>query len=187
VTVAPSKTAICRPEENIVAGNVAFYGATGGRGFVCGMAGQRFAVRNSGATLVVEGVGNNGCEYMTGGTVLVLGEVGLNFAAGMSGGIAYVYDAEHTLAGRCNREMVDLTAPDADELHFIRALIDEHARRTGSPQGVRLLYQFEDIAGDFVKVIPREYAQMIALTEQLEATGLSHDAAVERAFELRNG
>ena len=116
VTVAPPRTATYRPEENIVAGNVAFYGATGGRGFVNGLAGQRFAVRNSGATLVVEGVGNNGCEYMTGGTVLVLGEVGLNFAAGMSGGVAYVYDAEHTLAERCNRDMVDLKEPDRDEL-----------------------------------------------------------------------
>ena len=186
VTVSPSHAATYRPEENIVAGNVAFYGATGGRGFVNGLAGQRFAVRNSGATLVVEGVGNNGCEYMTGGTVLVLGEVGLNFAAGMSGGIAYVYDAERTLAQRCNREMVDLKAPDRDELEDIHALIDEHARRTGSPLGVKLLYRFEDIAGDFVKVIPREYEHMMKLTAELEATGLSHDEAVERAFELNS-
>ena len=185
VTVSPSRAATYRPEENIVAGNVAFYGATGGRGFVNGLAGQRFAVRNSGATLVVEGVGNNGCEYMTGGTVLVLGEVGLNFAAGMSGGVAYVYDAERTLAERCNREMVDLKAPDRDELEGIRELIDEHARRTGSPLGVKLLYRFEDIAGDFVKVIPREYEHMMKLTAELEATGLTHDEAVERAFELK--
>ena len=150
-----------------------------------GLAGQRFAVRNSGATLVVEGVGNNGCEYMTGGTVLVLGEVGLNFAAGMSGGVAYVYDAEHTLAERCNCDMVDLVAPDRDELDLIKRLIDEHAHRTGSPLGVKLLYRFGDIAGDFVKVIPREYAHMMALTAQLEASGLTHDEAVERAFELR--
>jgi len=124
---------------------------------------------------------------MTGGIVLVLGEVGLNFAAGMSGGIAYVYDAEHTLAGRCNREMVDLEAPARDELARIRALIDEHTRRTGSALGAKLLYQFDDIVSCFVKVVPREYAQMIALTEQLESQGLSHDAAVERAFEMRNG
>ena len=186
VTVSPSHAATYRPEENIVAGNVAFYGATGGRGFVNGLAGQRFAVRNSGATLVVEGVGNNGCEYMTGGTVLVLGEVGLNFAAGMSGGVAYVYDAERTLAERCNREMVDLKVPDRDELEAVRALIDEHARRTGSPLGVKLLYRFEDIAGDFVKVIPREYERMMKLTAELEASGLAHDEAVERAFELQS-
>lgn len=186
VTVAPAAAATFRPEENIVAGNVAFYGATGGRGFVNGQAGQRFAVRNSGATLVVEGVGNNGCEYMTGGVVLVLGEVGLNFAAGMSGGVAYVYDAERTLADRCNHEMIDLEAPDRDELDFVRRLIDEHVRRTGSPLGVKLLYQFGDISHDFVKVVPREYAQMIALTEKLEASGCTHDEAVERAFETRN-
>ena len=185
VAVAPAGTATYRPEENIVAGNVAFYGATSGRGFVNGLAGQRFGVRNSGATLVVEGVGNNGCEYMTGGTVLVLGEVGLNFAAGMSGGVAYVYDAERTLAERCNRDMVDLKTPDRDELELVRRLIDEHVRRTSSPLGVKLLYRFSDIAGDFVKVIPREYEHMMELTAKLEASGLTHDEAVERAFELR--
>ena len=187
VTVAPARAATFRPEENIVAGNVAFYGATGGRGFVNGLAGQRFAVRNSGATLVVEGVGNNGCEYMTGGTVLVLGEVGLNFAAGMSGGVAYVYDAEHTLAERCNRDMVDLEQPEASELALIRELIDEHARRTGSPLGVKLLYRFDDIAKDFIKVIPREYKHMMQLVEQLEESGVAHEDAVERAFEMRTG
>jgi glutamate synthase (ferredoxin) len=185
VSVAPHHAATYRPEENVVVGNVAFYGATSGKGFVNGLAGQRFAVRNSGATLVVEGVGNNGCEYMTGGVVLVLGEVGLNFAAGMSGGVAYVYDAEHTLAERCNRDMVDLTAPDRDELAFIKRLIDEHVQRTESPLGVKLLYRFGDIASDFVKVIPREYAHMMELTAKLEASGLTHDEAVERAFELR--
>ena len=123
---------------------------------------------------------------MTGGTVLVLGEVGLNFAAGMSGGVAYVYDAERTLAERCNREMVDLKVPDRDELEAVRALIDEHARRTGSTLGVKLLYRFEHIAGDFVKVIPREYERMMKLTAELEASGLAHDEAVERAFELQS-
>ena len=143
-------------------------------------------MRNSGATLVVEGVGNNGCEYMTGGTVLVLGEVGLNFAAGMSGGVAYVYDAEHTLEERCNHDMVYLKWPDRDELALVRMLIEEHVRRTQSPLGVKLLYRFEDIAGDFVKVIPREYEQMMALTDKLERSGMTHDEAVERAFETMN-
>ena len=186
VTVAPPEQATFNAEENIVVGNVAFYGATSGRGFVNGLAGQRFAVRNSGATLVVEGVGNNGCEYMTGGTVLVLGEVGLNFAAGMSGGVAYVYDAEHTLEDRCNRDMVYLKWPDRDELANVRALIEEHVRRTQSPLGVKLLYRFADIAGDFVKVIPREYEQMMTMTEKYERSGLTHDEAVERAFETMN-
>ncbi|MDO5117392.1 MAG: glutamate synthase large subunit [Eggerthellaceae bacterium] len=185
VSVAPPRTANYRPEENIIAGNVAFYGATGGRGFVNGLAGQRFAVRNSGATLVVEGVGNNGCEYMTGGTVLILGEVGLNFAAGMSGGVAYVYDAEHTLSERCNREMVDIKAPSSDELDLIRKLVDEHVQRTGSPLGIKLLYRFGDIARDFVKVIPREYEAIMTLTAKLEASGLTHNQAVEEAFESR--
>ncbi len=186
VTVAPHHAATYRPEENVVAGNVAFYGATSGRGFVNGLAGQRFAVRNSGATLVVEGVGNNGCEYMTGGVVLVLGEVGLNFAAGMSGGVAYVYDTEHTLAERCNRDMVDLEEPTRDEIERIKRLVDEHVQRTGSPLGVKLLYRFSDIASDFMKVIPREYKHMMKLTEKLEASGLTLDEAVERAFELRD-
>ncbi len=184
VTVSPYRTATYRPEENIIAGNVAFYGATGGRGFVNGLAGQRFAVRNSGATLVVEGIGNNGCEYMTGGTVLVLGEVGLNFAAGMSGGIAYVYDVERTFADRCNRDMVDIVAPDRVELELIRGLIDEHTRRTGSPLGAKLLYQFSDIGDCFVKVVPREYDRMTKLTQKLEASGITHEEAVERAFEM---
>ena len=166
-------------------GNVAFYGATGGRGFVNGLAGQRFGVRNSGATLVVEGVGDNGCEYMTGGTVLVLGEVGLNFAAGMSGGVAYVYDAQRTLEERCNREMVELRRPARAELDAIRALVEEHVRRTGSPLGAMLLYRFDDVAGDFAKVIPREYERMTGLVAQFEAEGLGHDEAVERAFEER--
>ena len=185
VSVSPPNTASYRPEENIVAGNVAFYGATGGRGFVNGLAGQRFAVRNSGATLVVEGVGNNGCEYMTGGLVLVLGEVGLNFAAGMSGGVAYVYDAEGTLESRCNREMVALEQPDEGELALIRELIGEHAQRTGSPLGVKMLYRFDDIAGGFVKVIPREYEHILGLTARFEQEGLAHEEAVERAFEMR--
>ncbi len=188
LSVAPPPQATYRPEENVVVGNVAFYGATGGKGFINGLAGQRFAVRNSGATLVVEGVGNNGCEYMTGGTVLVLGEVGLNFAAGMSGGIAYVYDAERMLEKRYNPDMVLLEAPSADELAQIRALIEEHVERTSSPLGIMMLYRFEAIAHDFVKVIPKEYKRALALTAQAEQAGSTHEEAVELAFEaMRRG
>ncbi|MEE8716566.1 MAG: glutamate synthase large subunit [Coriobacteriales bacterium] len=187
VTVAPPEGTTFRPEENVVVGNVAFYGATGGRGFVNGLAGQRFAVRNSGATLVVEGVGNNGCEYMTGGTVLVLGEVGMNFAAGMSGGVAYVYDGEHTLASRCNMDMVDLEEPDEHDLQVIHELLNEHVRRTTSPLGVMMLYRFKGISGDFVKVMPREYRRMLELTGGFEAQGQSHEQAVESAFETMRG
>ena len=103
----------------------------------------------------------------------------------MSGGIAYVYDAEHTLANRCNQEMVDLVQPDRDELEFVRTLIEEHAQRTGSPLGVRMLYQFSDISHDFVKVVPREFAQVMTLTQQFEEQGRTHDEAVELAFEMR--
>ncbi len=187
LSVAPAKSANFRPEENIVVGNVAFYGATSGRGFVNGLAGQRFAVRNSGAKLVVEGIGNNGCEYMTGGTVLILGEVGLNFAAGMSGGIAYVYDAEHTLAAHCNQDMVDIVPLNDADLKLVKNMIEEHVDRTASPLGVMLLYRFDDTAGNFLKVVPREYARMMQLTEEAERAGATHEGAVEIAFEAMRG
>ena len=139
-----------------------------------GLAGQRFAARNSGADLVVEGIGDNGCEYMTGGCVLVLGEVGINFAAGMNGGVAYVYDAAHSLEAHCNREFVDILEPDRDEIALIRELIEAHVQITTSPLGVMLLYRFDDIAHHFKKVIPDEYRKMLAMTAQLEADGCTH-------------
>ena len=188
LSVAPAPGSAYRPEENVVVGNVAFYGATAGRGFVNGLAGQRFAVRNSGATLVVEGCGNNGCEYMTGGRVIVLGEVGLNFAAGMSGGIAYVFDEEATLEARCNKDMVDLKAPDAEDLAFVHKTIEEHVNRTQSPLGVKMLYRFDAVKRHFVKVIPKEYERAMELTAQAEKKGASHADAVEQAFEtMRRG
>ena len=187
VAVAPSARATYRPEENISVGNVAFYGATSGKGFVNGLAGQRFAARNSGACLVVEGIGDNGCEYMTGGCVLVLGEVGLNFAAGMSGGVAYVYDAARSLEAHCNPEFVDIVTPDADELAFIRSLIEEHVRVTTSPLGVMMLYRFADIAQNFKKVIPDEYRKMLEMMGKLEQEGCTHEEAQERAFAALRG
>jgi glutamate synthase (ferredoxin) len=183
VTVRPPKSATYKFDENVSVGNVAFYGATGGRGFVNGLAGQRFGVRNSGATLVVEGTGNHGCEYMTGGEVLVLGEVGPNFAAGMSGGVAYVYDELHTLADRCNHDMVDLLEPTEVELEHIRQLVEEHVERTASPRGIRLLYQFAEARRFFVKVIPREYRAIIERATREQGHGLSREEAIERAFE----
>ncbi len=162
LTVRPADGATYKFDENVIVGNVAFYGATSGRGFVNGLAGQRFAVRNSGATVVVEGVGNHGCEYMTGGLVLVLGEVGQNFAAGMSGGVAYVYDRFGTLASRCNQEMVALRCPTEDELSQVRRLIEEHVARTQSPRGIRMLYRFAEESPRFVKVIPTEYERVLA-------------------------
>src|SRR6202020_423260 len=132
VAVRPPEAALFRAEENMIVGNTVLYGATAGRAFIRGLAGERFAVRNSGAHAVVEGVGDHGCEYMTGGRVVVLGTTGRNFAAGMSGGIAYVYDKDRRFKGRCNLELVDLEAlTDADDAE-VRALISEHAQRTGS-------------------------------------------------------
>ncbi len=183
VTVRPSSSATYKFDENVSVGNVAFYGATSGRGFVNGLAGQRFGVRNSGATLVVEGVGNHGCEYMTGGEVVVLGEVGPNFAAGMSGGVAYVYDELHTLESRCNRDMVDLLVPTDAELEHIRLLMEEHVERTKSPRGIRLLYQFAEARRSFVKVIPREYRKIIERAQVEQSNGVSHEEAIELAFE----
>ena len=183
VSVRPSARATYKFDENMSVGNVAFYGATGGRGFINGLAGQRFGVRNSGATLVVEGVGNHGCEYMTGGTVVVLGEVGLNFAAGMSGGVAYVYDALRTLDARCNHDMVELAKPTDAELEQVRTLIEEHVERTASPRGIKLLYQFDEARRHFVKVIPHEYRRIMERAAAEQAGGISREEAVELAFE----
>ena len=183
LAVRPPEAATYKFDENVIVGNVAFYGATGGRGFVNGLAGQRFCVRNSGATVVVEGVGAHGCEYMTGGCVVVLGEVGPNFAAGMSGGVAYVYDRFGTLACRCNPELVDLVAPSEKDLGLVRQLIEEHVRRTQSPRGIKMLYQFESARKSFVKVLPRDYGRVMALVEEAEGQGASREEALERAFE----
>ena len=187
LSVRPPEIASFKFDENIIIGNVAFFGATSGRGFVNGLAGQRFCVRNSGATVVVEGCGNHGCEYMTGGTALILGEVGLNFAAGMTGGVAYVFDAYGTLAARCNRDTVELREPSAAELEQIRALIEEHVRYTASPRGIKLLYQFEALKRHFVKVIPTEYERVLEIVADAEAAGKTHAEAEEIAFEMVTG
>ncbi|HEY2282665.1 MAG TPA: glutamate synthase large subunit [Solirubrobacteraceae bacterium] len=164
-------------EENVIVGNTLLYGATGGRAFFRGMAGERFAVRNSGASAVVEGVGDHGCEYMTGGCVVVLGETGRNFAAGMSGGVAYVLDQDGGFAGRCNMGMVGFEAPSADDAVELRALIEEHARRTDSPVAARLLAQFDELLarGAFVKVMPHDYKRVLA---EQAAEGASETPAV---------
>jgi glutamate synthase domain-containing protein 3 len=174
IAVRPPESALFRAEENMIVGNTVLYGATGGRAFFRGLAGERFAVRNSGAHAVVEGVGDHGCEYMTGGRVVVLGPTGRNFAAGMSGGIAYVLDRDRRFAGRCNAELVDLepVVEEADAAE-LRALIAEHAQRTGSLVARNLLSQWERGALErFVKVMPRDYKR--ALAEQAGA----HEAAV---------
>jgi len=151
-------------QENVIVGNTLLYGATSGRAFFRGLAGERFAVRNSGASAVVEGVGDHGCEYMTGGRVVVLGPTGRNFAAGMSGGIAYVLDEDGTFARRCNMGMVGLETPDEADAAELRALIEEHARRTDSPVAARVLAEWDKLLarGAFVKVMPHDYRRVLA-------------------------
>ncbi|HEY5098818.1 MAG TPA: glutamate synthase large subunit [Gaiellaceae bacterium] len=154
LALRPPEAARFRAEENVIAGNTILYGATSGRAFFRGLVGERFAVRNSGASAVVEGVGDHGCEYMTGGIVVVLGPTGRNFAAGMSGGIAYVLDAEGTFAERCNKEMVALEELEPEDVRVVRALVDEHRERTGSTVEV----DFDK----FVKVMPHEFRRALA-------------------------
>ncbi len=150
-------------EENVIVGNTLLYGATAGRAFFRGLAGERFAVRNSGASAVVEGVGDHGCEYMTGGRVVVLGPTGRNFAAGMSGGIAYVLDEDGTFARRCNMGMVGFESPSPEDAAELRALVQEHATRTDSPVAARVLAEFDELVakGAFVKVMPHDYKRVL--------------------------
>jgi glutamate synthase domain-containing protein 2/glutamate synthase domain-containing protein 3 len=170
VSVRPPESALFRAEENMIVGNTVLYGATAGRAFFRGLAGERFAVRNSGAKAVVEGVGDHGCEYMTGGRVVVLGPTGRNFAAGMSGGIAYVYDKDRRLQRRCNLELVDLEElTDADE-EEVKALIAEHAQRTGSLVARNVLASWDRTRERMVKVMPRDYKRVLA--ERSEREGL---------------
>ncbi len=162
VTVRPPESALFRAEENMIVGNTVLYGATAGRAFFRGLAGERFAVRNSGVHAVVEGVGDHGCEYMTGGRVVVLGPTGRNFAAGMSGGVAYVYDVDRRFASRCNTELVDLDPLTDEDAHELRMLIKEHAQRTGSIVARNVLASWEVARQRFVKVMPRDYKRVLA-------------------------
>src|SRR5438445_271022 len=164
IAIFPPASATFKAEENIVIGNVALYGATSGEAFIRGIAGERFAVRNSGATAVVEGVGDHGCEYMTGGRVIVLGRTGRNFAAGMSGGIAYVLNATHEFERRCNPELVDLEPLDHDDLAFVLGRIVRHVELTGSALGARLLDEWSSTSLQFTKVMPRDYKRALATT-----------------------
>jgi glutamate synthase domain-containing protein 3 len=163
IAVRPPEKAMFLAEENMIVGNTVLYGATAGRAFFRGLAGERFAVRNSGAHAVVEGVGDHGCEYMTGGRVVVLGPTGRNFAAGMSGGIAYVYDKDRQFADRCNLELVDLDELDEAGEAELKALISEHVARTGSLVGRNILSSWARGARErFVKVMPRDFKRVLA-------------------------
>ncbi len=164
--VYPDKKASFIPEENIIIGNVALYGATSGIAFIRGKAGERFAVRNSGASVVVEGVGDHGCEYMTGGTAVILGATGRNFAAGMSGGIAYIYDVQNNFESRCNKEMVDLDPVQGEDANLLKNLIQQHFDKTRSSVAKFILADFEHQLKHFIKVFPRDYKKALQLQKE---------------------
>ncbi|HEX9047600.1 MAG TPA: glutamate synthase large subunit, partial [Verrucomicrobiae bacterium] len=182
--VYPPKGSTFVPEENILIGNVALYGATGGELFVRGMAGERFAVRNSGVNAVVEAVGDHGCEYMTGGRVVVLGKTGRNFAAGMSGGIAYVLDEVGDFAARCNMELVGLEKlTDANEIEEVWKMVQRHQTFTHSERAAKILADWKNYVPKFVKVMPQDYKRVIQSLKRVESQGLSGDEAIMAAFE----
>jgi len=182
----PPKTSSFLPEESILVGNVVLYGATSGEAFFNGIGGERFAVRNSGATAVVEGVGDHGCEYMTNGTVVVLGDTGRNFAAGMSGGIAYVYDDRGDFSSRrCNKSSVDLEPLAlADDIDRVRNLLERHRDLTGSPRAAWILEHWADAQPRFIKIFPHEYKRVlgIARVDSEYSPPLVSSHATVRAF-----
>ena len=179
----PPKISGFRADENIIVGNVALYGATSGKAFIAGVAGERFCVRNSGASAVVEGVGDHGCEYMTGGRVVILGDTGKNFAAGMSGGIVYVLDERHDLYTRLNKTGLNMTTlREHHDIQELRELIEEHTAATGSEKGKQILEHFEEFIPSFKKIIPKDYERMIASIAAFEGKGESREQAEIAAF-----
>ncbi len=183
IVVYPPKVASYVPEENILVGNVAFYGATGGEAFIRGIAGERFCVRNSGVVAVVEGVGDHGCEYMTGGKVVVLGKAGRNFAAGMSGGVAYVLDEGGTFEQECNVELVALESLEAEDESFLQTQLKKHVELTGSTVAEKVLADWTNYKNKIIRVMPKDYKRVLEALKQVEATGMSGDEAAMAAFE----
>ena len=184
VIVYPPAGSTFAPEDNIIIGNVAFYGATSGEAYIRGVAGERFCVRNSGMNAVVEGVGDHGCEYMTGGRVVVLGSTGRNFAAGMSGGVAYVIDWDGKFNSRCNREMVNLEPlADCADIQEVKEMIHKHAEQTGSLLAYRILADWDEIQKRFIKVIAKDYKRMLEAFHEMEEQGMTGDDAVMAAFQ----
>jgi glutamate synthase (NADPH/NADH) large chain len=181
IIVRPPEASPFAAEENVIAGNVIAYGATSGELFISGVVGERFCVRNSGVTAVVEGVGDHACEYMTGGTVVVLGATGRNVAAGMSGGVLYVYDPDGLLPNRLNTELVDLEALDDDDVTLVADLVSRHAELTGSPLATRLTKEIDHAIRSFAKVMPRDYRRVLEATRRALAEGRDVDAAVMEA------
>ena len=182
--VYPSPQSTFAAEDNMIVGNVALYGATAGEIYIRGMAGERFAVRNSGVDAVVEAIGDNGCEYMTGGRVVVLGPAGRNFGAGMSGGIGYVLDETGAFAAGVNLQMVALEKlTEARETAALRTLVEKHVAYTGSTKGAAILAAWEQKVPHFVKVMPKDYKRMLACVDKAQAQGLTGDEAIMAAFE----
>ena len=187
IIVYPASGSTFAPEENIIVGNVVLYGATEGEAYISGVAGERFCVRNSGAYAVVEGVGDHGCEYMTGGRVVVLGKTGRNFAAGMTGGIAYVVDWDGQFKQRCNREMVELESlEDAAEIAEVKVMVRRHEELTRSGLARQILDNWEETVHRFVKILPKDYKRMLQAFEKVKQEGLSGEEAVMAAFELNS-
>ncbi|MGB3918713.1 MAG: glutamate synthase-related protein, partial [Thiothrix litoralis] len=187
IIVYPRKDAQFAAEDNILIGNVAFFGASDGEAYIRGVAGERFCVRNSGVRVVVEGTGDHGCEYMTGGRVVVLGKVGRNFGAGMSGGVAYVYDPTGILAVSGNTEMVAYSPlSDAAEMAEVKAMIEKHLLHTGSTRASMILADWDKLAGSFVRVMPNDYQRMLEAIRSFEEQGLSGEEALMAAFTANN-
>ena len=187
--VYPPKGVTFKHEENIIIGNVALYGATSGKAFINGVAGERFAVRNSGAKAVVEGVGDHGCEYMTGGCVVVLGKTGKNFAAGMSGGVAYVLDLNSDLYKNINKQMVNIERVTSKfEINELKGMIEEHVAYTNSESGKEILDHFTDYLPKFKKIIPIDYEKMLSTIVQMEEQGMSSEQArIEAFYAIKEG
>ncbi len=182
--VLPNTSSKFKPYENVIIGNVAFYGATSGKSFVSGVAGERFCVRNSGVKVVVEGVGDHACEYMTGGVVVCIGETGRNFAAGMSGGTAYVLDEKNSLRDSCNKELVELLPlTDQEDVSLIKDLLEEHIEYTKSNKAQTILNNWDDYKLKFIKVLPKEFARMRRAIREASLDGLSYEEASLKAFE----
>jgi glutamate synthase (NADPH) large chain len=169
LAVFPSRLAAYKPTRNVVVGNVALYGATGGEAYFRGFAGERFAVRNSGAHTVVEGVGDHGCEYMTGGVVVVLGETGRNFAAGMSGGVAFVLDEEDRFESLCNMDMVGLEVVETEEdIELLHGMVERHMEWTGSERARRVLDEWDEVLPKFIKIMPHDLKRVLRERQEAE-------------------
>jgi glutamate synthase (ferredoxin) len=186
IIVKPPAESTFVPEDNIIIGNVAFYGATGGEAYIRGAAGERFCVRNSGVRTVVEAVGDHGCEYMTGGRVVVLGETGRNFGAGMSGGVAYVYDGDGTFPTRFNREMADIIPVDDEGAAELKQMISEHLKYTGSSKAKAILADWDNSLKKFRCIMPNDYKRMMQAIKQAYKDGHEGDEALMIAFDANN-